>query len=95
MKALIIVIHDHHFLYLLLIYMEKMNFLGALCALLEYFREKKLPQFQKNPVVMRQICNKTKLSLSNIMKHGESDVERQISIQSIYIYLSAFLELFL
>ncbi len=31
----------------------------------------------------------TKLSLSNIMKHGESDVERQISIQGIH--LSVFL----
>ncbi len=29
-----------------------------------------------------------KLSLSNIMKHGENDVERQISIQGIH--LSAF-----
>ncbi len=26
----------------------------------------------------------TKLSLSNIMKHGESDVEQQISVQGIH-----------
>ncbi len=32
--------------------MEKMNFVGALCTLMEYFHEKKtpknLPQFQEN-----------------------------------------------
>ncbi len=62
-----------------------MNFCGALCSLLEYFRKKNLPQFQENSFVMRHF---TKLSLSDIMKHGESDAERQISIQGIH--LSAF-----
>ncbi len=50
MKALI---HDHHFFYLL-IYMEKMNFCGAMCALMEYFPKKKLPQFLENVFVMKQ-----------------------------------------
>ncbi len=36
------VIHNHHFSYLL-VYMEKMNFCGCLCGLLEYFRETKIP----------------------------------------------------
>ncbi len=40
MKALVILSHhDHHFSYLLVL----MNFCGSLWALLEYFREKKLP----------------------------------------------------
>ncbi len=52
---------------------------------LEFFREKKLPQFQENTFVMKHF---TKLSLSDIINHGESDVERQISIQDIH--LSAF-----
>ncbi len=30
-----------------------MNFCKIMCALLEYFREKKLPQFQDNSFVMR------------------------------------------
>ncbi len=34
------------------LYGEKERF-EALCTLLEYFREKKLPQFQKNSFVMR------------------------------------------
>ncbi len=46
-----------------------MNFCGVLYTLSEYFRK---------------ICN-TQLSLSNIMKHGESDVEGKISIQGIYL----------
>ncbi len=59
-----------------------MNICGALYALLEYFRENKNPP--KNPFVMRHF---SKLSLSNIMKHGVSDVERPISVG---LYLSAF-----
>ncbi len=46
------IINDHHFSYLH-IYMEKMNFCGSLCALLEYFRENRLSQFQENSFVMR------------------------------------------
>ncbi len=43
MKVLVILSHhDHHFSYLL-IFMKQMNFCGSLWALLEYFREKKLP----------------------------------------------------
>ncbi len=63
-----------------------MNFCGTLCALLEYFCKEKTP-----PASRELICNETllqNLSLSNIMKHGESDVERQINIQGIH--LSAF-----
>ncbi len=42
------VIHDHHVSYLL-IYMEKMNFCGALCALLKYcHEEKKSPTFKRS-----------------------------------------------
>ncbi len=58
-----------------------MIFCGALCALLEYFREKK-----SSPVSRELICSETlfaKLSLSDIMKDGECDEERQISIQGI------------
>ncbi len=46
------------------------------------FLQEKFP-----PVSRVLICNETltKLSLSNIMKHGESDVERQISIQGILL----------
>ncbi len=43
MKALsFYVIHDHNFSYLL-IYMDKMDICGAMCAFLGYFREKTLP----------------------------------------------------
>ncbi len=79
MKALII--RHHHFPYLL-IYMEKINFCGALCTLLEYFHYKMSPLF-KNSFVSNETF--TKLALSNIMKHGESDVEWQISKQGIHL----------
>ncbi len=36
------VIHDHHFSHVL-VYMNKMNFYGSMCAFLEYFLKKKLP----------------------------------------------------
>ncbi len=55
MKALIILSHSWSPILSLLIYMEKKNFCGAMCALLEYFREKKLTQFQDNWFVMRQL----------------------------------------
>ncbi len=73
-----------------------MNFCGALCALLDYFHQKKLPRFQGNLFVMRYFYKITKSSLSNIMKHGEHDVEWQISIQSIRLgaFLNYFLESF-
>ncbi len=54
-------------------------------ALLKYFYKKTLPQLQENSFVMRHFY---KLILAHIMKRGESDVERQISIQGIH--LSAF-----
>ncbi len=59
-----------------------MNFCGILCTLLEQFCEKKLPQFQENSFVIRHFY---KLSLVNITKNGESDVERQISIHGIHL----------
>ncbi len=64
--------------------MEKINLWGPLCPF-GVFSQEKTP-----PISRELICNDTfaKLSLSNIMKHGESDVKRQISIQDIH--LSAF-----
>ncbi len=64
--------------------MKKVNFCGAMCALLDYFHEKKLPQFQKNSFVMKLLQNYP----FPIYIHGENDVEFQISIQGIH--LSAF-----
>ncbi len=49
------------------------------------FSQEKTPPVQENSFLTRHFY---KLSLSNIMKHGESDVEQQISIQGIHV--SAF-----
>ncbi len=53
------------------------------------FSQDKIP-----PVSRELICNETllqKLSLVNIMKHDESDLERQISIQGIpYVFMTDF-----
>ncbi len=46
------------------------------------FLQDKLPQFQENLFVMRHF---TFCSFFNIMNHSESDVERHISIQGIYL----------
>ncbi len=82
MKAVIILTHSWS-PFFLLIYMEKMNFYRTVCILLGYFT---------NSTTFKRTHYKwdtfTKLSLSNIMKRGECDVEWQISIQSIH--LSAF-----
>ncbi len=59
--------------------MEEKNILGALCAVLEYFHEKKTPS------VSRDMRHFYKIILSNIMKHGKNYVERQISIQGIHL----------
>ncbi len=60
--------------FFLLIYIKKMNFSRALCTSFGVFS-------QKLSLISREfICNVdtfTKLSLSNIMKHCESDVEWQ------------------
>ncbi len=64
-----------------------MNFCRALCNLSEYFRKKKVFQFQENWFVMRHF---TKFPLSNIMKHCKSEVEQQINMQGIHLGL--FLE---
>ncbi len=48
MKAVIILSHSWSPFFLFTFDMEKMNFCGALCPLLEYFRKKKLQQFQEN-----------------------------------------------
>ncbi len=83
MKALIILsLHDHHVSYLF-IYMEKMNFCEALCALLEYFHEKTLPRHHCSNI---GVHIGIQLSWSNIMKYGESDVEQQISIQVCHFW---------
>ncbi len=51
MKALIILYHSWSpFFLLFFIYMEKI--FGALCVLLEYFCNKKLPYFQENSFVI-------------------------------------------
>ncbi len=55
-----------------------------------YFREKNSPSFKRTHLYWDTF---TKLSLSNIMKHIESDVEWQISIQGIH--LNAFGNYFL
>ncbi len=83
MKAL--VIHDHHFCHLL-VYMEKMHFCGSLCSLLEYFREKKLPPDHHSHLGWGSL---TDLFLSNIMKYGENDIERQtsMSLSDFWYYL--------
>ncbi len=65
------VIRDHKFAHLL-VYMEKINFCGSLCGLLEYFRE-----IFWDTIVMKTF---TKWFLSNVKNHGESDVQWQISI---------------
>ncbi len=62
---------------------RKKKLCGALCSLLEYFREKILTQLQENSYVMKHYYK-----IASKMKHGESDVEQQISIQGIH--LSAF-----
>ncbi len=59
-----------------------MNFCGALCTHLEYFREDKLPQFQENSFLMSHFY---KIILSIIMKPGDSDVEWQIGIQDMHL----------
>ncbi len=62
--------------------------MGPCTPFLEHFHKKTILQFQEK-------CNETPfrtLSLSNIIKHGESDVERQNSIQGIH--LSAFCNYF-
>ncbi len=64
--------------------MEKMNFCGALCALCNFMR-KKLAQFYENSFVIRRFIIFIKLSLSNIIKHGERHVEQQLSIQGIHL----------
>ncbi len=87
MKVLIILhssLHDHHFSYLL-IYMEKLNFCWACAPFWGILMR------TNTPITRELICSLdsfTKLSLSNIMKHGESDAEWQISIQGKH--LSAF-----
>ncbi len=57
--------------------MEKMNFCKALCTLVEYVR-----QFEENSFVMRPFYQTI---LVQYNEHCESDVERQISIQAIYL----------
>ncbi len=59
---------------------EKKNFLGSLCALLEYFRENKLPSDRRSHWGQERF---TELFLSNIMKHDKNDIEWQTSIQGM------------
>ncbi len=60
-----------------------MNFYVTMCTRLEYFRKKKLSQFQENSFVMRHFY---KIILAqNITKHSKSDEERQISIHDIHL----------
>ncbi len=71
-------IHDHHFSHLI-VYMEKMNFCGALCS---------------HPILTSNIEAQTvmrifyKVILSNIMGYVKSDVEWDVGIQGMH--LSAF-----
>ncbi len=60
--------------------MEKMNFCGSLCSLLEYFLEEKLPWDRRCHLGWDIF---TELFLSNIMKYEKNNIEWQISIQGM------------
>ncbi len=77
MKALVILSHhDHHFSHLL-VFMKKMNFCGSLWALLEHFREKKLPtvhyfNIRAHIGICAQISTNTLLYLPSLKRESLS-----------------------
>ncbi len=86
MKAMIILSHSWSpFLLLTYLYGENKLLWGTVCPFGIFSQDKNSPSFKRTHL---QWDIYTKLSLSNIMKHGKIDVEWQISIQGIH--LSAF-----
>ncbi len=90
MKAMIILSHSWPpFLLLSYSYGENELLWDPVHTFLSIFTRKNSPNFKRTHLYWHTF---TKLSLSNIMKHGESDVEWQISIQGIHF--SAFWNIF-
>ncbi len=84
-KALVVLSHSWS-PFLTLVYTEKMNFCGALCALLEYFCKKILSQINSFKRTHLGWDSFTELFLSNIMKYGKNHDKWQTSIQSMSWY---------